>query len=64
MRTAGIGIGVLVAIAGGIWILQGLNVAFAPRSFMTSDPTWVAVGAAAVIAGVAVAAWSARRPRQ
>jgi hypothetical protein len=61
MRTAGIVIGVLVAIAGAVWIAQGLNLAFAPRSFMTSDRTWIVIGLVALVLGIGLTAWSARR---
>ncbi len=61
MRTAGFVIGALATAAGLIWLLQGLNVPFAPRSFMTADRTWVAVGAVTAFAGVAMVTWSRRR---
>ena len=32
--------GVVLLIAGAIWILQGLDIAFAPESFMTGDRFW------------------------
>lgn len=44
----------LVLIAGGaVWVAQGLNLPFAPGSFMTAQPVWVVIGLAAVAAGVA-----------
>lgn len=44
----------LVLIAGGaVWVAQGLNLPFAPGSFMTAQPVWVVIGLAAVVAGVA-----------
>lgn len=61
MRMVGIVVGVLAAIAGGVWIAQGLNLAFAPHSFMTSDRSWVAIGLVTLAAGIGLAAWSARR---
>ncbi|HET7686471.1 MAG TPA: hypothetical protein VFM19_08720 [Candidatus Limnocylindria bacterium] len=43
----------LVLIAGGaVWVAQGLNLPFAPGSFMTAQPVWVVIGLAAVVAGV------------
>ncbi len=43
---------VLLIIAGGIWILQGLNIL--PGSYMTGDPQWAINGAitAAIGAGL------------
>ena len=39
-------------IGGGVvWIAQGLNLPFAPRSFMTADRTWIVLGAVAVVGG-------------
>lgn len=52
--------GILLVIAGTIWILQGFDVAFAPESFMTGDRTWVLWGAVALLLGIGLA-WSARR---
>jgi hypothetical protein len=43
--------GIILAIVGLVWILQGLDVAFAPQSFMTGDMAWVAWGAVAMLAG-------------
>ncbi|MCC7352855.1 MAG: hypothetical protein IT330_03785 [Anaerolineae bacterium] len=43
-------IGVLLALAGAIWFLQGINVL--PGSFMTGRTEWAIYGALAVIAGV------------
>jgi hypothetical protein len=61
MRTAVLIAGMLLALAGLVWVAQGLNLPFAPRSFMTADRNWIVLGAAAVVAGAAVVAW-ARRP--
>ena len=33
-------LGLLMMLIGGVWILQGLNVSWAPQSFMTSDINW------------------------
>jgi hypothetical protein len=45
-------LGVAMLIMGGIWVLQGLNVSWAPQSFMTSDTNWTYRGAAFAIAGL------------
>lgn len=55
-------LGVLVALGGLVWIAQGLNLPFAPRSFMTADRTWIALGAVAVLIGAAAVSWARRRP--
>lgn len=55
--------GVALALAGTIWILQGLNVAFAPQSFMTGDRTWSWGGAVAVVVGVGLVWWGVRSRR-
>ena len=55
-----IAIGVVLIIAGLIWMFQGLDLPFAPESFMTSNPVWVAIGAATALAGVTLV-WLRRR---
>jgi hypothetical protein len=54
-------LGILAAVAGLIWTAQGLGLAFAPRSFMTRDTTWVLIGLVFVLGGLGFAAWSWRR---
>jgi hypothetical protein len=49
---------VLLMIAGGIWILQGVNIL--PGSFMTGNPQWAINGAATVLVGVG-SFWFANR---
>ncbi|MEO5986550.1 MAG: hypothetical protein ABIW50_04830 [Candidatus Limnocylindria bacterium] len=44
-------IGALVVLAGLVWIAQGLNLPFAPGSFMTADRTWVVIGSITVLVG-------------
>jgi hypothetical protein len=61
MRAGSIVVGLLLAAAGVIWVAQGLNLPFAPRSFMTRDLTWTGIGAIAVVVGIGVAAWGWRR---
>jgi hypothetical protein len=53
--------GIILGLAGVIWILQGLDVQFAPQSFMTGDPVWVVLGAVAFLAGGALLWTGARR---
>jgi heme/copper-type cytochrome/quinol oxidase subunit 4 len=45
-------LGLVMLIMGGIWVLQGLNVSWAPQSFMTADINWTYRGAAFAIAGL------------
>jgi hypothetical protein len=61
MRKAAIVLGALLAVAGLVWIAQGLNMPFAPRSFMTSDRSWIIFGAVAVVIGGATVSWARRR---
>jgi hypothetical protein len=51
MRTGRLVLGALLLVSGLIWMAQGLNLAFAPKSFMTADRAWVVIGAATAVAG-------------
>ena len=53
-------LGVLMICLGGVWILQGLNVAFLD-SFMAGDPKWAVYGAILALVGVGQAVWSITR---
>jgi hypothetical protein len=61
MRIGGIVLGGLMVAGGLVWIAQGLNLPFAPRSFMTADRLWILLGAATAVAGVAVIGWARQR---
>jgi hypothetical protein len=61
MRNVATVLGVLIAFGGLVWIAQGLNLPFAPRSFMTADRTWIVLGAVAVVVGGATIGWARRR---
>ena len=52
-------IGVLLALSGCIWILQGINVL--PGSFMTGQMQWAVYGAIALVAGIAIFVFSGRK---
>ncbi len=41
-------------MSGLVWIAQGLNLPFAPRSFMTADSTWAVIGSLTVLVGFVV----------
>ena len=61
MRIPLLVLGVLLVLGGSVWIAQGLNLPFAPRSFMTADRAWVLIGAITVVAGLVVVGWTRRR---
>ena len=60
MRVVSTLIGLLMICMGGIWILQGLNVAFLD-SFMAGDPQWAIYGAILSLLGVGQVVWSNMR---
>jgi len=59
MRTVLSVLGVLLALLGGIWFLQGINVL--PGSFMTGQVQWAIYGGIALVAGVALVVAARRR---
>jgi hypothetical protein len=63
MRIISSLIGVLLAIMGGIWILQGLNLAWGAlsRSFMQGDQHWAVYGAIVLVIGICQVIWSNTR---
>ena len=63
MRLSRVALGALLALAGAVWLAQGLNLPFAPSSFMTADRTWVLIGAVTLAAGASLAIWSWRSGR-
>ena len=60
MRLTLLVLGILLILGGGVWIAQGLNLPFAPRSFMTSDRTWILIGSITVVSGLVVVGWARR----
>lgn len=56
MRTLRLVIGALVAVAGGVWLLQGIGVL--PGSFMSGDPTWAWIGGGTLAIGLGLLAWT------
>jgi len=62
MRIVAMVLGVMLGLGGAVWIAQGLNLPFAPRSFMTADRTWIVLGFVAVAIGAATFNWARRRP--
>ncbi len=53
-------LGLAMLIMGVIWVLQGMNVSWAPRSFMTADVNWTYRGAVFAVAGLALLLVGAR----
>ncbi|MXO59599.1 hypothetical protein GRI89_08600 [Altererythrobacter salegens] len=53
-------VGILMICVGGIWILQGLNIAFLD-SFMANDKQWVLWGAVLALFGLGQVVWSNTR---
>ena len=66
MRVISSLIGVLIVLMGGIWILQGLNLAWGSlsRSFMQGGHHWAFYGAIMLIVGVCEIVWSNARQRE
>jgi hypothetical protein len=62
MRIVSSLIGILMILAGTIWILQGLNLAFRV-GFMVGDYHWTIYGAILALVGVAEVVWSNTRQR-
>ena len=60
MKVVSVLLGLLMICMGGIWILQGLNIAFLD-SFMAGDPQWAVYGAIAVVVGLVQVTWSNTR---
>lgn len=60
MRVVSSLLGVLLICMGGIWMLQGLNLAF-KVGFMVGDPQWTVYGALLALVGVAQVVWSNTR---
>ncbi len=56
-------LGLLMICMGGIWILQGLNIAFLEGSFMAGAPQWAVYGAILAAFGLLQLAWSVTRRR-
>ena len=63
MRVVSSLIGMLLILMGGIWILQGLNLAWGAlsRSFMQGDQHWALYGTIVLIIGICQVIWSNTR---
>jgi hypothetical protein len=60
MRAISSLIGLCMVLMGGIWILQGFNIAFLD-SFMANDKQWALWGALLALVGAALIFWSNTR---
>ena len=63
MRIVSTLLGVLMVCMGGVWVLQGLDLAF-KVGFMVGDKQWVAWGALLALVGVGQVVWSNTRQRR
>ncbi len=61
MRPLLMVVGILLVLGGLVWIAQGLDLPFAPRSFMTADRAWIVIGAVAALAGAVAIGWARQR---
>jgi hypothetical protein len=52
-------LGILLALMGAVWFLQGINIL--PGSVMTGQSQWAVYGAIAVIVGIGLLAVANRR---
>ena len=55
-------LGLVLLFFGTIFILQGLNVSFAPQSYMTSDIRWTYRGVGFDVVGLALLIFALRAP--
>jgi hypothetical protein len=63
MRAVSTLIGLLLVCMGGVWVLQGLDIAFQGDSFMAGDPQWAIYGAILAVVGLGQVIWSNTRQR-
>jgi hypothetical protein len=61
MRLMRLVLGGILLAAGTVWIAQGLNLPFVPRSFMTADRTWILAGAVTALVGAVIFLVARRR---
>ncbi len=58
MKIVGRIIGILLALIGAVWVLQGVG--YLPGSFMTGQTKWAVYGAITCVVGLIVL-WLSRR---
>ena len=59
MRRTRLAIAVLLALAGLVWLGQGLGVL--PGGFMSGSSTWAVIGGLCLVAGIAIGGLELRR---
>jgi zinc transporter ZupT len=59
MRRSALIVGLLVALAGAVFALQGAGIL--PGSYMTGDTFWLVTGAVMVVAGLGAVVVGTRR---
>ncbi len=62
MKVAWIIGGVIIAMMGVVWTLQGLGATYVPTSFMTKAPEWILIGLVTIAAGVILVVRTIRKP--
>jgi drug/metabolite transporter superfamily protein YnfA len=62
MRAVSSLLGLAMVAMGGVWILQGFDLAFRV-GFMVGDKRWALYGAILALVGVCQIVWSNTRPR-
>jgi hypothetical protein len=60
-KIVGTLIGLIMVCFGGIFVLQGLGIAFLEGSFMAGDPQWAVNGAILALVGAVQLVWSVTR---
>ena len=60
MRIVILAIGIVLALFGLIWALQGFGVHIGD-GFMVGNPTWAVIGPITVLVGIGIAVYGARR---
>jgi hypothetical protein len=58
-KAVRVGVGVLLVLLGAVWTVQGLG--YLEGSFMTGQKLWTAIGALAVVGGVALVVTGLRK---
>ncbi len=61
MRLLFVVVGIIVLLMGSVWAFQGAG--YIPGSFMTNDPTWIAIGGPTAAAGAVLAVLGFRKKK-